>query len=106
MLVTVLSFSLMVIFLFISFLHLYWVLGGKWATDRVFPEELGTLFKDDGMSMFGLIATVFVALAFLVAAYLVAANNGRVASFLSGQVIRYLLTALAAVFFYSVDWRL
>ena len=89
----------MVIFLFISFLHLYWVLGGTWATDRVFPDELGSLFKEDGMSMSALIATVLVAIAFLVAAYLVAANNGRVVSFLSSRVIRYLLIALAIVFF-------
>ena len=99
MLATVLSFSLMVIFLFISFLHMYWVLGGEWATDRVFPDELGTLFKDDGMSLFAMIATVLVAIAFLVAAYLVAANNGRVISFLSASVIRYLLITLAIVFF-------
>ncbi len=78
---------------------MYWVLGGKWATDRVFPESLGDLFKEGGMSMFGLIATMLVAIAFLFFAYLVAANSGRVVPFLSANAIRNLLIVLSVVFF-------
>ncbi len=98
MIATTVSFLLMSVFLFISFLHFYWVLGGKWATDRVYPEQLGQLRQEGKMSGFMTFATLVVAIAFMIFAYLVAAYNGRVVSFLSEQTIRFLLIGLTAVF--------
>ena len=98
MFATVVSFLLMSVFLFISFLHLYWVLGGKWATDRVYPEQLGHLYQDGKMSMFMTFATLVVAIAFMIFAYLVAAYNGRVVSFLPLRIIKLLLMGLTVIF--------
>lgn len=98
MITTAASFLLMSVFLFISFLHLYWVLGGKWATDRVYPQQLGQLFQGGKMSMFMTLATLVVAVAFMVFAYLVAAYNGRVVSFLPDRIIKFLLIAMTVVF--------
>jgi len=85
-------------FMFISFLHFYWVLGGKWATDRVFPDEVGPMLVNGKMNTILLIATAFVAICFLYFAYLVAAYSGRVLTPFSGNVIKYQLIALAIIF--------
>jgi len=98
MLVAILSVILMSVFIFISFLHFYWVLGGQWATDRVFPPDLGTLFTNGKMSAIGLFATIFVAIAFLFFAYIVAANSGRVLCPFSMEVLRTLLVILSVIF--------
>jgi len=73
-------------------------LGGKWASDRVFPEQLGKISNDGKMSLFMAIATVIVAVAFMFFAYLVAAFNGRVVNVLSAEIIKFLLIGLTAIF--------
>lgn len=39
MIVTVCSIALVLIFISISFLHLYWAVGGRWAIDSVVPTN-------------------------------------------------------------------
>lgn len=36
---TIIAIILLIIFLFISFIHFYWAFGGKWASESVLPTK-------------------------------------------------------------------
>lgn len=56
----ILSLINAIILIIISAIHFYWAFGGKWATDRVFPE-----IKSTKPIKPSILATVVVAFAFL-----------------------------------------
>lgn len=56
----ILSLINAIILIIISAIHFYWTFGGKWATDRVFPE-----IKSTKPIKPSILATVVVAFAFL-----------------------------------------
>jgi hypothetical protein len=64
--ITIAAIILMTLFGFLSGLHLFWVLGGKWASDGVFPT------KDDHSKfpMPGIIPTLIVAFGLLLFAFI------------------------------------
>ncbi len=66
MLVTIFSFLLFLVFLVLSGFHFYWLFGGRWGTDRVFPSKndelnahqipkMATLMVAIGLAAFGLL---------------------------------------------------
>lgn len=56
----ILAYTNAIILILISAIHFYWAAGGKWATDRVFPE-----IKSSKPIRPSILATVFVAFVFL-----------------------------------------
>ena len=71
------------IFSFISGLHIYWAMGGKWASDAVLPTKPnGTLMLKPG-----LMPTLVVAGGLLVFALLTLGNLGVLDAWLSRKVI-------------------
>ncbi|MDF2684113.1 MAG: conserved hypothetical rane protein [Brevibacillus sp.] len=84
------------ILLFLSMLHLYWVVGGKWGLEAAIPRT-----EDDTRRLFspGKAATVGVALLILFASYLLLAQSGFLYALLSEKLIRWGCIFCAGVFF-------
>ncbi|MED4586514.1 DUF3995 domain-containing protein [Brevibacillus choshinensis] len=84
------------ILLFLSLLHLYWVVGGKWALEAAIPRT-----KDGSRRLFspGKAATVCVAFLIFFACYLLLAQSGYLYVLLSEKLIRWGCILCAAVFF-------
>ncbi|KAA0783386.1 MULTISPECIES: DUF3995 domain-containing protein [Bacillus cereus group] len=55
-------FAVCILFL-VSFLHVYWAFGGKWATDSVIPKKSGEKAFTPGLGV-----TLFIALLLIMAA--------------------------------------
>lgn len=71
------------IFIFISAIHVYWVMGGQWALAAVIPSQ------PSGKPMFrpGAGATIVVALGLLTFALLTLSNLGTFDAWVSPQII-------------------
>lgn len=83
------------IFAFISGIHVYWAIGGKWASDAVLPT------KSDGTLMLnpGLMSTLVVAGGLLIFALLTLGNLGIWDTWLSRKVIHISNWFIVGIFF-------
>ena len=92
-----LVFILSIIFLLLSFLHIYWVLGGRWGLETSVPDQLKEVFfKEEQQQQFRL-ATLFVAIGLALFALLTFANSH---SFdLSPNWIKIATRLMASIFF-------
>ena len=64
---TIAAIILIIIFTFLSGLHVYWAFGGRWASDGVFP----TTDEQTELPMPGVIPTLIVAFGLLFFAFIV-----------------------------------
>jgi hypothetical protein len=88
---------LVVIFVFLSAIHIYWILGGKWGRDVALPSKL------DGSKLFipGTVATVIVSgglLIFAFVTYYCGTNLDIFSSVLISTLLQYGLYIIAAIF--------
>ncbi|MEL7534676.1 MAG: DUF3995 domain-containing protein [Bacteroidota bacterium] len=92
---TLISLLLASIFVAISALHFYWLLGGRWAMNAVVPTK-----ADSGQLTFRPppIATLIVALGLLLMAWLSLAIGGLLAFPLSSAWLRGGMIGIAAIF--------
>lgn len=83
------------IFLFLSGLHFYWLLGGKWGMDSVIPtkeKSADKLFKPSAIS------TVVVAIGFLVFACIAIGNTGIFSEWVDLKYFRWGNLLIAFIF--------
>ncbi|WP_223470547.1 MULTISPECIES: DUF3995 domain-containing protein [unclassified Pseudomonas] len=92
--------SLVAVFATISLIHMYWALGGRWATKAVVPqvpvkqgEALRPAFDPSGW------LTLLVALALLMVALLVCLRVGLLAQPVTHRALQWLISAIALLMF-------
>lgn len=85
-----------IIFLFLSLLHIYWAMGGKWAAKGVFPQN-----PDNEQSMNfmpGAVITLVVAAGLFVFALITLGNIGLFGSWLPPHYFTIGLWIIAGIF--------
>jgi len=92
---TAIALLLILIFLFISGLHVYWAFGGQWGNSAVLP----TRHDNAKVIMPGIIPTLAVALGLLCLAGVVFLNSFDVQLAGMGIIRKYGLWGIAAIFF-------
>lgn len=98
MLSTIISFILTALFIFLSFLHIYWALGGQWFIENTIPEKFKETFHSSEHRTSVIAATFFVAIGLMCVAWLTAAYADRVRSPFTPTILRYLLMAVSVIF--------
>lgn len=91
----VLVFLNVLIFSAISLLHLYWVFGGRWASEQVIPDHLQKKAWELGPTM--KIATLLVALGLAAFALVMLANLYPILP-ISATYITYATLAIGSIF--------
>lgn len=92
---TALALTLILIFLFISGLHIYWAFGGQWGNSAVLP----TRHDNAKVIMPGIIPTLTVAFGLLCLAAIVFLNAFDVQPAGLAFLHKYGMGAIAAIFF-------
>jgi len=83
-----------IIFLLLSILHFYWVLGGKlWYEDVLPTNSKGTNRLNPGTA-----ATLIIAIGLLLLAFITAGNQGLFDKYVNRKYFRYGALAIALVF--------
>lgn len=95
---TILAFVLTALFLFLSFLHIYWALGGQWSIEKIIPEKFKESFYNSKSKTGFMLATFVVAFGLMSIAWLTAAYVGKMKSPFSHPVHRYLLMVVSGLF--------
>ncbi|HEX5026464.1 MAG TPA: DUF3995 domain-containing protein [Agriterribacter sp.] len=91
---TTIGSILSVVFLFLSGIHFYWGLGGKWGSNAAIPAKM----NNERIMQPGLLACFVVALALLCFGLFISVKSG-IASFpLPGWVMRYGLWVISILF--------
>lgn len=92
--VILIGWTLILVFLFLSFVHFYWGLGGKWGSTAVIP------ITEKGEKTFnpGLVACFLVGFALLAVAAFIVIKLGYYALPLPKFILNYGLLLLASVF--------
>ncbi len=86
------------IFIAISGLHFYWVLGGVWGARAAIPDQfVDSYFNPENKNKMK-VATLIVALGLLVMAILVATNFSFWESPIEPQMVDYVLYGIGALF--------
>jgi len=98
MMKVVLAFVLTVIFIFLSLLHGYWALGGKWGIEKTIPQRFQSNFFNPDNQGKVIISTIVVAAGLMVLAIMVAGYVGRVNLPVSTSVLRVGLTIASVIF--------
>lgn len=98
MLSTTIAFTLTALFIFLSFLHIYWALGGQWSIEKTIPEYFKERYHSHDHRLSVTIATFVVALGLMAIAWMTAAYVGKVRSPFSPHTLRYLLMVVSVVF--------
>ncbi|QWG84434.1 DUF3995 domain-containing protein [Bacillus mycoides] len=88
--------SVCILFL-VSFLHVYWAFGGKWATNSVIPTKAGEKAFTPGTGM-----TLFIALLLSMAAMILLQQANIVHSVLPNVFVQMGFWVCMAVFFIRV----
>lgn len=87
------------IFVFISLLHIYWVFGGAWGLSGAMPEKFKADFFNPKLKWVMKFATLAVALGLLLFAYITYSNTPGFVSMLPTNWVRYGMMAIAGIFF-------
>lgn len=83
-----------VIFLFLSFLHIYWAFGGTWALENALPvSSSGEKAMQPSKT-----GTFIVAIGLAIFAFITLANTGIVGSFIPLKYIHIATYFIAAIF--------
>ena len=82
------------IFILLSFLHIYWALGGNWGMNAVLP----TLSENQRRFHPGLYGTFAIGVAMGLFAFISIGNMGIFDAFAGRDIFRYASTAIAIVF--------
>lgn len=85
-----------VIFTLIALLHLYWVFGGRWASDKVIPDHLQSQAWEMGIIM--RLATLAVAVGLSLFALIMLANWQSDLLPVKPEYIRYASITIGAIF--------
>lgn len=88
------SYLLFFLFLFLSGIHFYWIFGGKWGAESVFPTKPG----DETINFPGKIPTLIVALFLLGIGLFYLIKIGTITYSLPENLRLYGLKILAALF--------
>ena len=92
---TIAAIILIIIFTFLSGLHVYWAFGGRWASDGVFP----TTDEQTKLPMPGVIPTLIVAFGLLFFAFIVLMQISPLRLPYFHEIInKYGLWAIAVIF--------
>lgn len=94
----VLAFILTGIFIFLSLLHGYWALGGKWGIEKSIPARYQDSFFNQDNHTKIVMATFAVASGLMILAMMVAGYVGKVRLPISPEVLKIGL-AIASVIF-------
>lgn len=92
---TVIGITLFLIFLFISSLHFYWAIGGKWASDAVLPTKDNSDTKVLNPSI---LPTLIVAFGLLGFGLFILVMSGLIAFYLPQWLHKYGLWIIAGIF--------
>ncbi|WP_299250064.1 DUF3995 domain-containing protein [uncultured Cytophaga sp.] len=92
--IPLISILLFVIFLFLSSIHFYWAIGGRWGSEAVYPT------MDDGIKpkMPGVVPTLIVAVGLLFMGLFILLKAGFIAVSIPLWISSYGLWILAAIF--------
>lgn len=82
------------IFLFLSFLHIYWAFGGTWALENALPVSS----NGEKALQPGKIGTLMVAIGLAVFAFFTVANTGIIGSFIPMDYIHMATYFIAGIF--------
>lgn len=93
---SILSLLLLVTFMFLSGIHFYWVFGGTWGTEGVFPSKPGV----ENPKFPGKAATLFVAIFLMGIGYFYSVKAGIIPFLLPEIIELYGYKALAALFLF------
>lgn len=94
----ILAFILTAIFIFLSLLHGYWALGGKWAIEKTIPTRFQDSFFDQNNHLKIVMATFVVAAGLMALAIMVAGYIGKVNIPVNAELLRIGLILAAIVF--------
>lgn len=92
---TIIAITLILIFLFISSIHFYWVFGGKWGSDAVLPTN-----EDNNTKMLNptIIATLIVAFGLLGFGLFILVMSGLITFDTPQWLSKYGLWIIAGIF--------
>jgi hypothetical protein len=91
---SVISILLFLVFLFLSGIHFYWALGGRWGSEAVFPA----IGNDIKPQMPGVIPTLIVAVGLLTMGLFILLKSGFIAISIPSWLNTYGLWILTAIF--------
>lgn len=92
---TIIAITLILIFLFISSIHFYWVFGGKWGSDAVLPTKEDNNTKTLNPTI---IATLIVAFGLLGFGLFILAMSGLITFDTPQWLSKYGLWIIAGIF--------
>jgi len=95
---TTAAILLATIFLLISLIHFYWVLGGKWGLDSAMPDAMRNHVMTDSRRLGFIFVTLIVALGLLSVSCLYLILGGFIDSPLPAVYTRYASYAVIGIF--------
>ena len=93
---TIIGSMLFIVFLFLSGIHIYWGLGGKWGADAAIPAKDGSEKKLMNPGLFQCFVVAFALLCFGIFSLI---RAGIISSNLPAWLLDYGLWIIAALFF-------
>lgn len=86
------------IFLILSFIHLYWVFGGKWAIDYAIPDKWKESYFDEKNKIGITVATLLVSIGLIGFALITALNYFKIEVLLNRNSLNILTQIIAGIF--------